>query len=101
MSSESSRKGLRHVVKRQEIDVPVDGGLMRVGVWGTRLPGAPVVLAVHGITASHVGWELLARQLPHAWVVAPDLRGRGRSGEPTSKRSGRPPTAQRRPRSPA
>jgi lipase len=52
---------------------------MRVGVWGAELPGAPVVLAVHGVTASHVGWELLARQLPHARVVAPDLRGRGRS----------------------
>jgi pimeloyl-ACP methyl ester carboxylesterase len=69
------------VVERQEIDVPVDGGLMRVGVWGPKLEDAPVVLAVHGITASHVCWELLARQLPHARVVAPDLRGRGRSAD--------------------
>jgi len=67
------------VVRREQIDVAVDGGHMRVGVWGSDRPGAPLVLAVHGITASHRAWELVAQQLPEVRVVAPDLRGRGRS----------------------
>lgn len=60
-------------------DVPVRGGSLRVGVWEP--VGEPVgtVLAVHGITASHRAWPLLAGALPDVRVVAPDLRGRGRS----------------------
>lgn len=62
-------------------DVPVRGGSMRVGVWepasGDR--HAPTVLAIHGITSSHVAWPLLAQALPDVRVIAPDLRGRGRS----------------------
>jgi pimeloyl-ACP methyl ester carboxylesterase len=41
-----------------------------------------VVLAVHGITASHLAWRAVARELvkePGVCVLAPDLRGRGRS----------------------
>lgn len=57
--------------------VGVDGGPMTVGEWGPE-DGAPV-LAVHGITASLAGWPLLAAALPEARLVAPDLRGRGRS----------------------
>lgn len=57
--------------------VEVDGGPMTVGEWGPR-DGTPV-LAVHGITASLAGWSLLAAALPHVRLVAPDLRGRGRS----------------------
>lgn len=61
--------------------VPVRGGLMHVGVWEPQHPSpdTPTVLAVHGITASHVAWPLLAQALPDVRVVAPDLRGRGRS----------------------
>lgn len=67
------------------IDVPVRGGLLRTGVWGPE-PGAgphgrtvPTVLAIHGVTASHLAWGLLADELPGVRLVAPDLRGRGRS----------------------
>lgn len=57
--------------------VEVDGGPMTVGEWGPE-DGTPV-LAVHGITASLAGWWLLAAALPEVRLVAPDLRGRGRS----------------------
>ena len=59
--------------------VPVDGGELAVGVLGEQDHGAPTVIAVHGITASHRGWLALARALPGLRVIAPDLRGRGRS----------------------
>ncbi len=57
--------------------VEVDGGVMTVGEWGPP-DGAPL-LAVHGITASLAGFSLLAAALPEVRLVAPDLRGRGRS----------------------
>lgn len=60
-------------------DVEVTGGRLRVGIWGA--DGSPVVLAVHGITANHLSWALVAEALPEVRLVAPDLRGRGRSGE--------------------
>lgn len=50
---------------------PVDGGET----------GAPVLLAVHGITANQHAWRPVAEQLPTFRVVAPDLRGRGRSAD--------------------
>lgn len=59
--------------------VPVRGGELAYGVWGADDLDAPVVLAVHGITATHRSWPLVAAALPHCRVVAPDLRGRGRS----------------------
>jgi len=39
----------------------------------------PVVVAVHGITASHLAWLELAAAAPELRIVAPDLRGRGAS----------------------
>jgi pimeloyl-ACP methyl ester carboxylesterase len=39
------------------------------------------LLAVHGITANHLAWARVASALPGTRVIAPDLRGRGRSGE--------------------
>ncbi len=60
-------------------DVPVDGGDLRVGRWTASDPQAPVVLAVHGVTANHLAWQFLGA-LDRFTVVAPDLRGRGRSG---------------------
>ncbi|HYO18179.1 MAG TPA: alpha/beta fold hydrolase, partial [Dermatophilaceae bacterium] len=57
----------------------MDGGTLRVGEWGPGDPAAPTVLAVHGITASHLAWAPIARACPTARVIAPDLRGRGRS----------------------
>lgn len=63
------------------VDVPVDGGSLRAGVWEPRDggPGAPTVLLVHGVTASHLAWPFVVERLPGVRVVAPDLRGRGRS----------------------
>ncbi|HEX7537369.1 MAG TPA: alpha/beta hydrolase [Dermatophilaceae bacterium] len=55
------------------------GGTLRVGEWGPDDPAAPAVLAVHGITASHLAWAPIARACPQVRLIAPDLRGRGRS----------------------
>lgn len=63
-------------------NVPVSGGMLRIGIWGPEPePGesVPTVLALHGITASHRAWPMLAAALPSVRLVAPDLRGRGRS----------------------
>lgn len=57
--------------------VPVNGGELAVGVWGP--DDAPTVLAIHGITASHLSWQTLAETMPELRIIAPDLRGRGRS----------------------
>ena len=57
--------------------VPVRGGDLTVGEWGPS--DGPAVLAVHGVTASHLTWPLMADLLPGVHVIAPDLRGRGRS----------------------
>lgn len=65
------------------LDVPVPGGPLRVGVWDPAGAGpdgpAPTVVAVHGITASHRAWPAVVAMLPGVRVIAPDLRGRGRS----------------------
>src|ERR1700753_2750990 len=59
------------------LDVPVDGGNLRVLGGGT---GTRVAVAVHGITASAMAWQAVARQMPAGWTLAaPDLRGRGHS----------------------
>lgn len=61
------------------VSVPVPGGELAVGVWDTEDPDAPTVVAVHGVTSSHLAWELLAEALPGVRIIAPDLRGRGHS----------------------
>ncbi len=66
------------------VDVPVRGGDLRVGVWeadaaATSDDRAPTLLAIHGVTATHRCWPLLAQALPQWRIIAPDLRGRGRS----------------------
>ncbi|MBV8348395.1 MAG: alpha/beta hydrolase, partial [Mycolicibacterium sp.] len=59
------------------LDIPVDGGNLRVLQWGT---GRRVAVGVHGITASAMSWQAVARQMPPDWTLAaPDLRGRGHS----------------------
>jgi len=64
-------------MEQGQIQVPVDGGELRVLLWGT---GENIVVAVHGITASAMAWQAVARQLPATWTLAaPDLRGRGHS----------------------
>lgn len=71
----------------RELDVPVPGGQLHVGIWesddvaGGATPGQ-LVLAVHGVTSSHRVWPLVATRLTALEgyrVIAPDLRGRGRS----------------------
>ncbi|MFF8818680.1 alpha/beta fold hydrolase [Leucobacter sp. NPDC015123] len=63
------------------VDVAVSGGLLRVGVWDPVSPadGAPTVLAIHGVTASHLAWPFVVGELPGVRIIAPDLRGRGAS----------------------
>lgn len=57
--------------------VSVTGGELAVGVWDAIGPES--ALAIHGITANHRSFALVADRLPGVRVVAPDLRGRGRS----------------------
>jgi lipase len=61
------------------LNVAVDGGDLRVLLWGT---GKRVAVVVHGITASGMSWQAIARHMPPDWTLAaPDLRGRGHSGD--------------------
>jgi lipase len=63
--------------------VPVAGG----GLYVARTDVSPqdadvVVLAIHGVASSHMAWRPTVRELAgrvRACVLAPDLRGRGRS----------------------
>ena len=64
--------------------MPVRGGNLQVGIWepvaeDREKSSAPTVVAIHGVTASHRCWETVASLLPDCRIVAPDLRGRGRS----------------------
>lgn len=61
------------------VAVPVAGGDLTVGVWDAAVADAPTIVAVHGVTSSHLAWELVAEALPGVRIVAPDLRGRGQS----------------------
>ncbi|GGI47835.1 pimeloyl-ACP methyl ester carboxylesterase [Agromyces flavus] len=58
--------------------VPVRGGDLAGGQWRADAAGTPI-LALHGITATHRAWHHVADALPERRIVAPDLRGRGRS----------------------
>ena len=63
----------------ERIDVPVEGGTLAAYRWSG---DGPLVLAAHGITSNHRSWGLVAEALDgEATLVAPDLRGRGRSNE--------------------
>ena len=70
---------------RASYAVPVAGGRLHVAHAGPAPSNAEaVVLAVHGITASHVAWRAAVRALLErvdACVLAPDLRGRGLSAQ--------------------
>ncbi|WP_040156297.1 alpha/beta fold hydrolase [Mobilicoccus massiliensis] len=75
------------------IDVPVAGGTLRVGRWSPdaaetssaaasteHAASAPApVVAIHGITAHHMSWPHVVDELADTEILAPDLRGRGRS----------------------
>ncbi len=62
----------------ETVDVPVEGGALRVGVWPAA-SDAPTVVLVHGVTSSHLAFAFLVEHLPGVRIVAPDLRGRGAS----------------------
>lgn len=80
MSPTSSKAPEPEAPQPDLLDVPVPGGDLRVARWAGADAGRPVVLAVHGITASHRAWTGLAARLGDLLVLAPDLRGRGGSG---------------------
>lgn len=63
----------------EQFDVAVAGGLLHAGRWGDGI--GPTVLALHGITSTHLAWSEVALRTPHLNVIAPDLRGRGRSAD--------------------
>jgi pimeloyl-ACP methyl ester carboxylesterase len=66
-----------------EYAVPVSGGELHVaGAGADPRDALAVVVALHGIASAHVAWRAVARQLlgqEGIAVLAPDLRGRGRS----------------------
>ena len=62
-----------------DVDVPVDGGLLRVGVWEPQETPTATLVLVHGVTSSHLVWRDLVDHLPRMRLIAPDLRGRGRA----------------------
>ncbi|MGH8909885.1 MAG: alpha/beta fold hydrolase, partial [Egibacteraceae bacterium] len=69
--------------RRELLDIDVPGGALRVARWAPASGGSGgrAVLAVHGITASHAAWRVVAGLLrDEVTVIAPDLRGRGGSG---------------------
>jgi len=67
----------------EEFEVAVEGGALVVSRAGAEPGGAtPLVLAPHGITSSSRGWSPVARLLGReVCLLAPDLRGRGKSRE--------------------
>ncbi len=67
----------------ERIDVAVHGGRLAADRLGaTTAAGAPLVLAIHGITSTSRTWLAIARALgDRATLMAVDLRGRGRSIE--------------------
>jgi pimeloyl-ACP methyl ester carboxylesterase len=64
----------------EEARVPVEGGDMVVLRWPAAEADAPVVLALHGITANALCWARVAHHLGgRVTLIAPDLRGRAAS----------------------
>jgi lipase len=64
-------------------EVPVPGGALHVARSGPEpSEAAAVALAIHGVTASLMTFRSIARDLPpEICLLAPDLRGRGRSAK--------------------
>src|SRR5690242_14894369 len=64
-------------------DVSLPGVSLHYATWGAPNPQRATLL-IHGLTASHMEWARLAPALAAdgRYVIAPDLRGRGRSSKP-------------------
>ena len=63
----------------ETIAAPVIGGTLNVGVHEGK-QGAPVAVLIHGITANHLTWSMVADELgDDVTMIAPDLRGRAGS----------------------
>ncbi|MER5359072.1 alpha/beta hydrolase [Streptomyces sp. NPDC002785] len=68
------------MIPYEEVQVPVAGGELAALRWPAREPDAPVVVALHGITANALSWGPVARLLDgRITLIAPDLRGRAGS----------------------
>jgi pimeloyl-ACP methyl ester carboxylesterase len=61
------------------LTVPVAGGDLTVAVHEPSGEPLGTVLLIHGITASHRAWDSVVPELDGMRLIAPDLRGRGRS----------------------
>lgn len=78
--SVSSQEGTLKVTREARGRVPADGVELAFGYWPGR--GAPIV-ALHGLTASHVNFVGIAERLSgRRPLFALDLRGRGDSDKP-------------------
>lgn len=71
-------------VTPQELDLRLEGITLRTATWGERRAPRGAVLLVHGLTANSQSMAAIGEALATAgwFAVAPDLRGRGRSGKP-------------------
>lgn len=56
----------------------VDGGELAFTTFGSS-QAENVIYAPHGITANMMTWAALSNELADSFIIAPDLRGRGRS----------------------
>lgn len=61
-----------------EREVTAGAAALAVTTYGPA-SGEPALLAVHGITANGRSWGAVAERMPDRRLLAPDLRGRGRS----------------------
>jgi pimeloyl-ACP methyl ester carboxylesterase len=69
------------VAAPETLRVEIDDATLGVVRW-RGVPGAPVVFAIHGITANSWSWAAVARHLDgDVGLVAIDLRGRGASAD--------------------
>ena len=60
--------------------LPVEGGFLEYGQWGSAT--APPIIALHGVTSTHMDWVTFGENAnDRLRVIAPDLRGRGRSSD--------------------
>ena len=65
----------------EEMEVRAGDIRLHTGCWPAK---GPTVLCLHGLTANHLSFAPMARPLARAGfrVLAPDLRGRGKSDKP-------------------